>query len=50
MSRKGALKPANWVVQFNDRAGYEKAQQQIQQRQLVKGAAHLAALLQAVWQ
>lgn len=48
-SRNGALKIEDWTVQFNDQAGYTKARQDVQRRQLVKAAAHLAQLLQSIW-
>lgn len=48
-SRKGALAPGHWVVQFNDAGGYAAAQQDLQRRQLTQAAARLAALLRAVW-
>ena len=48
-SRKGTLKPDDWAVQFNDPAGYTKAREDLQQKQLVKAAAHLAALPEAIW-
>lgn len=48
-SRKGALKDTDWVVQFNDSAGYDAAKHDLQQRQLEKAAAHLARMLLAIW-
>ena len=48
-SREGVVKAGDWSVQFDDQAGYKKAREQLQQAQLVKAAAHLAALLEAIW-
>ena len=48
-SRKGVLNKGDWVVQFNDQAGYESSKDSVQQQQLVKAAAHLAQLLKAIW-
>jgi hypothetical protein len=48
-TRKGAIKASDWSVQFNDQAAYNAAREQLQQQQLVRASAHLAALLQAIW-
>jgi hypothetical protein len=48
-SRKGVLLAGDWVVQFNNQAGYEQAKDALQQQQLVKAAAHMAQLLKAIW-
>ena len=48
-SRKSALNPGDWAVQFNDRAGYEAGKDRLQTQQLEKAAARLAALLRAVF-
>ena len=48
-SRKDALNPGNWAVQFNDLAGYEADKDRLQTQQVEKAAARLAALLRAVF-
>ncbi len=46
-SRKGAIKPDHWVVQFQDMSAYERARESLQRQQLIKAGAHLAALLRS---
>ena len=48
-TRKGVLNTGDWAVQFNDREGYGHAMDALQTAQVERAAAHLAALLRAIW-
>ena len=47
--QRDAVKPGQWTVQFDDRAGYLKRKDELQTRQLIKAGARLAQLLNALW-
>jgi hypothetical protein len=41
--------PSRWTVAFDDHTAYLRTQDEIKRKQLAKGGARLAELLNAIW-